>query len=131
MKISAFKISYKGKCVLDFPGAELQSGKIYAVIGANGSGKSSFAKALSGIIRTDSGIKPVDENIPLGYMPQKSYGYRMKLISNLFLASKDEARAQRLLAALNLTELKNQRADKLSGGETAKMALARLMMKDF
>ena len=48
MKISAFSKTYEGTKVLDFPGMELQPGKIYAIIGANGSGKSTFAKILTG-----------------------------------------------------------------------------------
>ena len=46
MKIEAFSKTYEGRQVLDFPGMELQPGKIYAIIGANGSGKSTFAKIL-------------------------------------------------------------------------------------
>ena len=53
MKIEAFSKSYEGVTVLDFPGMELQKGKIYAVIGANGSGKSTFAKVLAGILNAD------------------------------------------------------------------------------
>ena len=39
MLLPAFSKTYDGVTVLDFPGIELQPGKIYAVIGANGSGK--------------------------------------------------------------------------------------------
>ena len=53
MKIPAFSKTYDGRSVLDFPGMELQPGKIYAVIGANGSGKSTFAKILAGILPAD------------------------------------------------------------------------------
>ena len=41
MKILSFSKTYEGRTVLDFPGMEVAPGKIYAVIGANGSGKSS------------------------------------------------------------------------------------------
>ena len=37
MKISAFSKTYEDRTVLDFPGMELQPGRIYAVLGANGS----------------------------------------------------------------------------------------------
>ena len=50
MKISAFSKTYEDRTVLDFPGMELQPGRIYAVIGANGSGKSTFAKILAGVL---------------------------------------------------------------------------------
>ena len=48
MKIHAFSKTYEGRTVLDFPGIELEPGTICAVIGANGSGKSTFTKILSG-----------------------------------------------------------------------------------
>ena len=99
MKLSAFSKTYEGRCVLDFPGIELQPGKIYAVIGANGSGK--------------------------------NYAYRMSTRKNILLNGKDEARAVRMMDAIQIRHLENKRADKLSGGETARMALVRLMMKSY
>ena len=51
MKISPFSKTYEGRCVLDFSGIELQHGRIYAIVGANGSGKSTFAKILAGILQ--------------------------------------------------------------------------------
>ena len=130
MKISAFSKTYDGRCVLDFPGMELQPGKIYAVIGANGSGKSTFAKVLSGILPADKKGKPLEDG-SVGYMPQKNYAFRMGTKANILLNGKDEARAEQLMDALQLRHLENKRADKLSGGETARMALARLMMSAY
>ena len=53
MKIQAFSKTYDGVTVLSFPGMELKPGKIYAVIGANGSGKSTFAKVIAGVLPAD------------------------------------------------------------------------------
>ena len=53
MKIAAFSKTYDGRKVLDFPGMVLEPGKIYAIIGANGSGKSTFSKILAGIVKPD------------------------------------------------------------------------------
>ena len=130
MKIAAFSKTYEGKKVLDFPGMELDAGKIYAVIGANGSGKSTFAKILSGILAADKKGKHVSGGT-IGYMPQKNYAYRMRTKSNILLNGKDEKRANALMDAIQIRHLENKRADKLSGGETARMALARLMMKRY
>ena len=130
MKIAAFSKTYEGKKVLDFPGMELDAGKIYAVIGANGSGKSTFAKILSGILAADKKEKHVSGGT-IGYMPQKNYAYRMRTKSNILLNGKDEKRANALMDAIQIRHLENKRADKLSGGETARMALARLMMKRY
>lgn len=128
MILPAFSKTYEGRTVLDFPGIQVQPGKIYAVIGANGSGKSTFAKILAGALNSDRRIKPMEG---IGYMPQKNYAFRMSLRKNLLLNGSDEAKANELIEGLQLSSLVHKRADKLSGGETARMALARLMMKQY
>ena len=130
MKILPFSKTYEKRTVLDFPGVELQPGKIYAVIGANGSGKSTFAKILSGILPADKKGKHVSGG-SIGYMPQKNYAFRMTTKANILLNGKDAARAEQLMDAIQLRHLENKRADRLSGGETARMALVRLMMKRY
>ena len=130
MRILPFSKTYEKRTVLDFPGRSLEPGKIYAVIGANGSGKSTFAKILSGILPADKKGKHVSGGT-VGYMPQKNYAYRMSTRANILLNGKDAARAERLMDAIQLRHLENKRADKLSGGETARMALVRLMMKQY
>ena len=127
MKIEAFSKTYDGRQVLDFPGMELEAGKIYAIIGANGSGKSTFAKILSGILLADRRGKHT-RKISIGYMPQKNYAFRMSTKANILLGGKDEHRANELMDAIQIRHLENKRADRLSGGETARMALARIMM---
>lgn len=130
MKILPISKTYEDRQVLDFPGMELKQGKIYAIIGANGSGKSTFAKILAGIEPADQKKKILVDRI-VGYMPQKNYAYRMSTKANLLLNGKDEALAQRLMDGLQIRHLEHKRADRLSGGETARMALARLMMKAY
>ena len=130
MKIAAFSKTYEGRTVLDFPGMELQPGKIYAIIGANGSGKSTFAKILTGVVKADRRGKLLTGGT-VGYMPQKNYAFRMTTRANILLNGKDAGRAEDLMEALRLTPLAQKRADKLSGGETARMTLARLMMKRY
>jgi len=128
MRIPAFTKTYEGRTVLNFPGMEVEAGKIYAIIGANGSGKSTFAKILAGTLAPDGRLR-----LPggIGFMPQKNYAFRMSLRKNLLLNGPDEEMAAELMEQLQLTALADKRADKLSGGETARMALARLMMKHY
>ena len=130
MKISAFSKTYDGVTVLDFPGMELKPGTVYAIIGANGSGKSTFAKILTGVIPADRKGKLMDA-ASVGYMPQKNYAFRMSAKANILLNGKEETRATSLMDALQIRHLENKRADRLSGGETARMALARLMMRSY
>ena len=130
MKILPFSKTFEGRTVLDFPGMELAPGRIYAVIGANGSGKSTFGKILAGIQPGDKRGMLAD-NGTIGYMAQKNYAFRMSTRANILLNGKDIARAEQLMDAIQIRHLENKRADRLSGGETARMALVRLMMKRY
>ena len=130
MKISAFSKSYGSRVVLRFPDLELPDGCITAVIGPNGSGKSTLARVLAGLERSDQKRPPL---VPLlvGYMPQKSYAFRMNVARNLALNGSDSERRETLLRTLQIDTLAGQSAKRLSGGETARMALARLLMRDY
>ena len=130
MIIQPFSKTYDSVTVLDFPGMEPEAGKICAVIGANGSGKSTFGKILAGILTPDRKGSVTDRGT-IGYMPQKNYAYRMSTKANILLNGQDRRRADVLMEKLQLLHLQNKRADRLSGGETARMALARLMMKRY
>jgi len=130
MKVSSFSKTYDGVKVLDFPGMELEPGKIYAIIGANGSGKSTFAKILAGVLQADQKGNHLDTS-SVGYMPQKNYAFRMSTKKNILLSGSDEKRAVELMESLGLSDLADKPAHRLSGGETARMALCRLMMKSF
>lgn len=135
--LNAFQKTYHQKTVLDFPGFSFTEGKIYAIIGANGSGKSTFAGIIAGFLSADSNAFPYSSVMPaVGYLPQKPYPFRMSVYKNLMLNgsgdnSDDRERAEKLLTALDLKKLISERANRLSGGETVKMALARLLMKEY
>lgn len=134
MKIRALKKTYEGRPVLNIPEIELEDGKIISVIGTNGSGKSTFAKILAGIIKDDEKVKPFvcegekDVMPKVGYLPQKPYAFNMSLEKNMNIAGKVE---DDIYSQLKIDHLKNENAKKLSGGETARMALGRILAKDF
>ncbi len=130
MKTGAFAKTYNGRLVLSLPELELQEGKITAVIGPNGSGKSTFAKILAGIERAD-GKKPILSGISVGYLPQKSFPFRMSTEKNILQNGNDPVRAAELMKRLGIDSLAGQSAKKLSGGETARMALCRILMRPY
>ena len=131
MRIEPFRVSYEKRTVLDFSGVELEAGKIYAVIGANGSGKSTFAKGIAGIISNDEKKQIIDKKLSAGYMAQKSYAFRMSVEKNILLTGSDKQQAEYLMKHLQIDHLAKKNASRLSGGETARMALARIMMKKY
>ena len=128
MNLPAFSKTYDGRMVLDFPGLELKPGKIYAILGANGSGKSTFARIAAGILPADQKCRISGS---VGYLPQKPYAFRASVKKNILLTGGEEEKAAALMDALQIRHLEKKRADRLSGGETARMALARLMMKRY
>ena len=130
MKTTAFSKTYNGRTVLTLPALELPPGQITAVIGPNGSGKSTFAKILAGIERADD-KKPILSGISVGYLPQKSFPFRMSTEKNILQNGNDPARAAALMKALGIEALAGQNAKKLSGGETARMALCRILMRPY
>lgn len=131
MKVQAFTKTWNGKYVLRVPQLILQENGIYAVIGANGSGKSTFARIVSGVLPDDEKKKVCEDAKNVGYMPQRSYGFRMSVRKNILLGGGQEERAEELMRRLEIAALAGQRADRLSGGETARMALARILMKRY
>lgn len=137
MILNSFTKTYHKKTILSFSGMELTQGKIYAVIGSNGSGKSTFARILSGTLNPDGAAVPFQNcDFSIGYLPQRPYIFHMSVKANLLQngsgnRSADIEKASQLMEALDLTGLSNIRAPRLSGGEAARMALARLLMKNY
>ena len=130
MKTTAFIKTYARRTVLSLPELTLPEGKITAVIGPNGSGKSTFAKVLAGIEAADE-KRAILTGVSVGYLPQKSFPFRMSTAKNILQNGNDPTRAAALMKAMGIETLAGQSAKKLSGGETARMALCRILMKRY
>ena len=130
MKTIAFTKSYGKRVVLSLPELELLRGEITAIIGPNGSGKSTLAKVLAGIERADNN-RSILPGVSVGYLPQKSFPFRMSTEKNILQNGNDPARARALMKELGIDALAGQSAKKLSGGETARMALCRILMRHY
>ncbi|KUK69022.1 MAG: ABC transporter related [Methanocalculus sp. 52_23] len=55
---------------LTIEGGEIRKGEVLGIVGANGIGKSTFAKLLAGVEKPDSGSEDVKEGIKVSYKPQ-------------------------------------------------------------
>lgn len=122
---------YAGRTILDVSQLRFEEGKRYALIGVNGSGKSTLLRLLAGTLKLESGqiegVSPAD----MGYMPQSPYAFSFSVQKNVEIALLKTAQpAKSALAALEtvgLSALAQARGNKLSGGETQRMAFARMI----
>lgn len=130
MKFSSFSKTFGDSTVLSLPDFEIKNGSVCAVIGANGSGKSTLAKILSSTVVPDGKVFPL-AGIEVGYMPQKSFAFRMSVRKNIMLNGDDRQRCCALMQSMGILPLSEKKAHRLSGGETAKMALCRLLMREY
>ena len=104
------------------------------LLGANGSGKSTLLGILAGIIPPDAGMVASEAaRADTAYLPQVPYAFDLTVLQNVMLplgggrAARDTALAA--LARVGLTALASARANRLSGGETQRMALARVLAR--
>lgn len=133
---------YGERVVLDVDGLVLESGRSYALVGPNGCGKSTFLRVLSGVEDQTAGFVGVEgqsrASLAVGYMPQKSYVFGFSVLKNVTLAlagsglPKEEAqqRARRAIDEVGMTAFADKRGNGLSGGESQRVALARMLVQD-
>lgn len=124
-----------------------EDGMITGLLGANGAGKSTTLRILSGLVTPDSGCAQIDQwNIQqhpievrkhIGYLPHNSGIYpRLTARENiLYFAqlaglSKLEAnkRTDELIELLNMEEIAQRRTEGFSQGQRTKVALARTLV---
>lgn len=137
MIVRGLQKSYDGKLVLDIEQHEFTPNCIHVVIGANGCGKSTLAKIIAGIMKPDGG--EVDFGAAsVGFMPQRCYAFYGSLLHNVMMGARRDVekevsleRARQLMETLGLTSLQDKSAKRLSGGETARMSLARVLMGSY
>ena len=132
--------SYDGRKVLDIEKGIIKSGSRTAIIGPNGAGKSTLLKILAGLESADKGILYYGDSPEFPQMDatlvfqkpylisttvEKNIAYPMKLRG--YPDEEIEKRVTELTEELGLTSFRKQKAWKLSGGETQKVALARAL----
>lgn len=121
----------------------LETGRLVALVGADGAGKTTLMRIAAGILPPTSGRvlafgrdlygRGAERMNSCGYMPQKfglyedlSVAENFRLYADLFglSAPEREARTKRLLAMTALTDFTERPAGRLSGGMKQKLGLA-------
>ena len=139
---------YKDKTAVDDVTLRITPG-VWGLLGANGAGKTTLMRMIAGIMRPTAGQVEYD-GLPIGelgaayrdrfgYLPQefgfypeftvKDYLYYVAALKGL---KKREARrkTEELLAQMTLTEVRNKKIVKLSGGMKRRVGIAQALLNE-
>ncbi len=132
IKTESIVKKYGDRTVLDIKETHIKKSERVALTGANGSGKSTLLKIIAGVISCEGKItKPED----ILYLPQKTLCFDMSVLKNVTYSLKGskkekEEKAMAALKKVGIDNLYKENALSLSGGEAARLSLARLLVKD-
>jgi len=124
---------YGDRTVLDIPHVSFSESQRYALIGMNGCGKTTLLRILAGTLQPDTGECRGVLISDLGYLPQTPYAFSFSVQKNVEIAlqrAPDASQcAAQALRKVGMHSLRNARGDRLSGGETQRMAFARMIAR--
>ena len=147
LQIRDLTVGFPGRTLFRAPDMDIPAGTTLAVLGANGSGKSTFIKALLGVLSPLSGevIWPHQKPHAIAYLGQKTefdqlFPLRVRDLIAMgkwrgtgFWSPRSWAHSDELLNAAKRVDLQgvlNEPMHTLSGGQLQRALFARVIMQD-
>ena len=140
-----FRYERNGKDIVKACSLQVEKGKITALLGGNGAGKSTFLHLLAGHFQPLSG-KIVNRAESVGLLPQNPQAMFAKktVLEELLVSLPEEKKGkkqkieqalenqelQKVIAFCGLQEVVSQHPFDLSGGQMQKLALAKLLLQE-
>ena len=151
IEIKNLEYNLDGFC-LNIPELEIKKNEKVAILGENGSGKTTFLNIISGYYQTKNTVKIYDnyiENISselrakkIAYLPQFSeilFNFtvfetilmgRFPHLKDFDFSEKDYSNTEKIIKEFNLENYKEKLFVKLSGGEKKRVMLARIFNQE-
>jgi iron complex transport system ATP-binding protein len=151
LSVNGVRFRYPGRLVIDEASFSVEKGELLAVLGTNGTGKTTLLKVINRILKPESGVvlvgkEPVAELSRsdlakrIGYVEQQRSSSRATVFNTVLLGRKPYIRwdvsqndmeiASRALETLEITDYALRYLDELSGGELQKVVLARALAQE-
>ncbi|SEG27467.1 lipopolysaccharide export system ATP-binding protein [Thalassococcus halodurans] len=149
--ISHLRKSYRKRVVIRDVSMEVQPGEVVALLGPNGSGKTTSFYAIAGLVNPEGGQVNIDgkdvtflpmyrrARLGIGYLPQEMSIFRgltveANIAAILDISQKDarkrRERLEELLSEFSIEHLRRAPALALSGGERRRVEIARCLAAD-
>ena len=123
------RLTFGGRPLFADIGFGIARGERVALVGANGSGKSSILKALAGAMDLDAGTRYIQPGLAIGILAQEPDFSGFRHLADFIGA--DGAPAHKVASLLDRLSLDGTRQPtELSGGESRRAALARAIARD-
>ena len=151
LRIEKLRKSYRKRVVIRDVSMELARGEVVALLGPNGSGKTTSFYAIAGLVFAEGGTVSIDgQNVTslpmyrrarlgIGYLPQEMSIFRGLSVEDNIRAVLDIAvdqehkrreRLEELLSDFSIEHLRRAPALALSGGERRRVEIARCLAAD-
>ncbi|MFN3993273.1 MAG: LPS export ABC transporter ATP-binding protein [Tabrizicola flagellatus] len=151
LQIRSLRKSYKKRPVIRDVSMDLRRGEVVALLGPNGSGKTTCFYAIAGLVMPEGGQVLIDgkdvtalpmyrrARLGIGYLPQEVSIFRGLSAEDNILAvleivqpdrHKRRERLEELLSEFSITHLRRTPALALSGGERRRVEIARCLAAD-
>lgn len=148
LRILNLRKSYRRRPVIRDVSMELGRGEVVALLGPNGSGKTTCFYAVAGLVQADGGQVTIDgrdvtglpmyrrARLGIGYLPQEMSIFRGLSVEDNILAvleiaepdrSARRERLEELLSDFSITHLRRASGLALSGGERRRAEIARCL----
>jgi len=146
IEVNNLTVKYDNVIALDNINIKIKKGEFLGIIGPNGGGKTTLLKSLLGLIKPNTGQVKINDNRPIGYVPQFSNfdrSFPIKVLDVILLGklegkikflhrfkNTDIKKAEEIMHSLGIYKFRNRQISQLSGGQLQKVLIARALIME-